>query len=141
MVVRASTAAMVFAVLLVFLCVSCVFLCCVQLLDHGHTPWRWRWRWRSTSPYFLSLAATLILLPPHLLLDARTGNNHRRCQYFTLPIHLSVDSHIILLSHSYNNESIPKEANSAGAGQDRATRDEIHRPIQSTTNGTRHTGP
>jgi hypothetical protein len=38
-VVRASTAAMVFAVLLVFLCVSCVFLCCVQLLDHGDTPY------------------------------------------------------------------------------------------------------
>ena len=38
MVVRASTAAMVFAVLLVFLCVSCVFLCCVQLLVFGDSP-------------------------------------------------------------------------------------------------------
>ena len=33
MAVRASTAAMVIAALLVFLCVSCVFSCDVQLLD------------------------------------------------------------------------------------------------------------
>ena len=38
MVVRASVAAMVIAMLLVILCVSCVFLCGVQLLHLGDSP-------------------------------------------------------------------------------------------------------
>ena len=38
MVVRASVAAMVIAVLLVILCVSCFFLCGVQLLHLGDSP-------------------------------------------------------------------------------------------------------
>ena len=39
MVVRASVAAMVIAMLLVILCVSCVFLCGVQLLHLGDSPY------------------------------------------------------------------------------------------------------
>ena len=38
MVVRASTAAMVIASLLVFLCVSSVFSCDMQLLDKTDSP-------------------------------------------------------------------------------------------------------
>ena len=41
MVVRASVAAMVIAMLLVILCVSCVFLCGVQLLHLGDSPFQW----------------------------------------------------------------------------------------------------
>jgi hypothetical protein len=40
MVVRASVAAMVIAMLLVILCVSCVFLCGVQLLHLGDSPFK-----------------------------------------------------------------------------------------------------